>query len=151
MKEVKISTERLDISIQAIKELCMKKDSNVTEIEYRVYNLWNSLFNLDSFNDADKNSFITKDKRKADARLQDFDPKNCFVWKKFCEKFGSSLSQTELISIAEVISSNIGVKVDREAKRRKEILIKWFDENSEKIIPFIDFLRIERSEDEKNA
>jgi hypothetical protein len=28
-----------------------------------------------------------------------------------------------------VIGSEIGIKVDREAKRRKEVLIKWFDEN----------------------
>jgi hypothetical protein len=58
-----------------------------------------------------------------------FDASQSIAWREIRTRFGDSLVQTELLSLAQVICSEIGIQVDREAKRRKEVLIKWFDEN----------------------
>ena len=42
------------------------------------------------------------------------------------------------MSIAEVLGHMLHIRVDREAKRRKEVLIKWFEENIEAIHPMLD-------------
>jgi hypothetical protein len=51
----------------------------------------------------------------------------------------------ELRSLAEVVGAEIGVKVDREAKRRKEVLIKWFDENYALMGPILARIQMEDS------
>jgi hypothetical protein len=42
--------------------------------------------------------------------------------------------------VAEVIAINVKLALDRESKRKKPALIKWFDENFELIGPFLDRL-----------
>lgn len=136
------SKERLSISIKNVKELCARNDVNISDIKYRLSILWNTLINYSESNDDAKIQNLNYDRRKADSRLGDFDPKNSKIWKKICNKFSPNLSQNELVSLAEIIASNVKIKVDREARRRKEVLIKWFDENSEKIDPFINIIHL---------
>jgi hypothetical protein len=83
------------------------------------------------------------DRKRVEARLMGFDSSRSAAWQRICARFGDSLSQSELLSLAEVISSEVGLKVDREAKRRKEVLIKWFDENYPAIEDLLDRLRLE--------
>lgn len=40
--------------------------------------------------------------------------------------------------MAEVISDQLNIGLYREYKRRKEMLIKWFDENYDSVWPFIE-------------
>ena len=83
------------------------------------------------------------ERRKVDERLRGFSLKTSRAWQEICSRFGSNLNQTELLSIAEVLGAQIGVKVDREAKRRKEVLIKWFDENLAVILPYFSKMVLE--------
>lgn len=85
------------------------------------------------------------ERRKVDRRLEGFTPTTSRAWREICERYGSGLNQTELLSLAEVISIHLGLKVDRDAKRRKEVLIKWFDENFDQILPFLDHVILEDS------
>ena len=75
-------------------------------------------------------------------RLKNFVYKESAAWKEITRRYGEELTQNELLCIAEVIASNLGIVIDREAKRRKNVLIKWFDENLEVITPFFERLRL---------
>ena len=75
-------------------------------------------------------------------RLRDFVYKESAAWREISMRYGDELTQSELLCIAKVIGTNLGIIVDREAKRRKNVLIKWFDENLEVILPFFERIRL---------
>ena len=77
------------------------------------------------------------EKKRVKERINGFNWKECEAWKYLCERFGSHLNQKELISIAELIASKNHLKLDRDAKRRKVVLIKWFQENWEIVKPLL--------------
>ena len=80
-------------------------------------------------------------------RLDDFILEDCRSSKLFIEKFGSVPSRAALLSLAKVISEHMNIYLDREAYRRKKVLMKWYDENYEKIKPFIlENIKIEVSD-----
>jgi hypothetical protein len=85
------------------------------------------------------------ERRRVEARLTGFDPTRSRAWADIRSRFGDSLNQMELRSLAEVVGAEIGVKVDREAKRRKEVLIKWFDENYALMEPVLEKIQMEDS------
>lgn len=142
---------RLDYAIEAIKKNCKYKTSSHIDIKLLLSNL------LDTLNNDEKSSLTKEleiqinDKKKVESRLDGFNPNESLAWIEICKKYGSSLSHNELISIAQVFASNFGIKVDRDAKRRKEVLIKWFDENSKLLIPFLNYIRIEKAENEESS
>ena len=71
-------------------------------------------------------------------RLKDFDAENNSAVKVLKNKFGEVPNQNQLYSLAKVLGEKLDIPVDREASRRKKVLIKWFDENIEKIQPFLE-------------
>lgn len=56
---------------------------------------------------------------------------------------GTRIKQNELLSIAQIISEKTSVKLDREATRRKSVLLKWFDDNWDQILPTLQFVRLD--------
>jgi hypothetical protein len=42
-----------------------------------------------------------------------------------------------LLSLAQVIAQHLHIRLDREAFRRKRVLLKWYDENWARVEPFI--------------
>ena len=83
------------------------------------------------------------ERQKIEQRLNGFDGKNSDAWSEICDAFGPNLSQNELLSIAQVTSFHTKLHLGREAKRRKEVLIKWFQENLVTIRPFLNRLILE--------
>lgn len=81
---------------------------------------------------------IKVERDKVEARLKDFNYKESRAWKEITDRFGSKLSQSELLAIAVIISYCDRLKLDREAKRRKEVLIKWFDENIDRCLLYFE-------------
>lgn len=71
-------------------------------------------------------------------KLADFEPTNCDAWIKLTGRFGPKISQEELLSLAEVVSHQLGIELFREYKRRKNMLIKWFDEHVDEVWPYIE-------------
>lgn len=65
-----------------------------------------------------------------------FDAKECNAWRLITEKLGPKVSKQELLSIGRVISHELNIPLTREYKRRKIMMIKWFDENIDKIENF---------------
>ena len=85
----------------------------------------------------------TREKNRIAQRLQGFNPKDNQAWYQITQKFGTNIKQPELLSIAQVCSSSAGIKLDRDAKRRKSVLIKWFEENWAHIQPFLNYVVLE--------
>lgn len=70
-------------------------------------------------------------------KLDGFNPSECDAWKLLTARFGQKISQEELLSLAIVISRHLHINLFREYKRRKSMLIKWYNDNIMKIWPFI--------------
>lgn len=86
---------------------------------------------------------LNREKERIAGRLQGFNPKDNPAWHQITQRFGANIKQPELLSIAEVLATNACIKLDRDAKRRKTVLIKWFSENWDKIKPFLDYVVLE--------
>lgn len=86
-----------------------------------------------------------KEKQRINSRLNGFNPKDNTVWREITSRFGANIKQPELLSIAQVLASSASIKLDRDAKRRKSVLIKWFEENWAQIQPFLDYVVLEDS------
>ena len=84
-----------------------------------------------------------KEKDRINERLGVFDPKQ--TWQKICDIFGPNIKHPELVSIATVASGFLNIKLDRDAKRRKKVLIKWFEENWAEIEPIISRVQLEEA------
>ncbi|OHT13120.1 hypothetical protein TRFO_16881 [Tritrichomonas foetus] len=80
---------------------------------------------------------------KIGERLKDYDYEKSEAWRAIKSLGWDSLNQKELLSVAYVISNKCGAVIDREAKRRKAILVKWFDENLEAIQPYFKSIKLE--------
>lgn len=78
-----------------------------------------------------ENEFVHK-------KLEGFEPKSSQAWQKLTERFGPKISHDEILSLAIILSENMKISLSREYKRRKIMLIKWFDENFENVWPFIE-------------
>jgi len=70
--------------------------------------------------------FIEKELNKI--RLQDFNFENSQAYDMLIKKFGSLPSREALLSLARVLSYHLKINLDREAYRRKNVLLKWYDE-----------------------
>jgi hypothetical protein len=70
-------------------------------------------------------------------RLRNFDSENCPAMVLLTELFGTAINATDLVSLAETCSYYLDIYLDREAKRRKSVLLKWFDENLLQLGPFL--------------
>mgnify|MGYP003091364060 CR=1 FL=1 len=87
----------------------------------------------------------TPEKARISERLKDFNPRENDAWKKITQKFGPNIKQPELISIASVLANQAKIKLDRDAKRRKSVLIKWFQEHWNDISCYLDYVVLEEA------
>lgn len=86
-----------------------------------------------------------KEKERINNRLMGFNPKDNTVWREITSRFGANIKQPELLSIAQVLATSASIKLDRDAKRRKSVLIKWFEENWASIHPYLEYVVLEDS------
>ena len=66
------------------------------------------------------------------------EPLKSRAWKYLTDKYGPKISCEELKSLATVCSQELNIDLAREFYRRKEMLIIWFNNNYDRVIPFID-------------
>jgi hypothetical protein len=88
---------------------------------------------------------VNKEKDRIAGRLTGFNVKDNPAWKEITAKFGTNIKQPELLSIADVLARHANIKLDRDAKRRKAVLIKWFNENWTSLQPWLDFVVLEEA------
>jgi hypothetical protein len=77
------------------------------------------------------------------SRLVGYSSKDSGVWREIVRRFGKKIKQPELVSIAAAVAHSADVRLDRDAKRRKKVLIKWFEEHWAAIAPFLDYVVLE--------
>lgn len=156
--------DRITKAIERIKEISEKYPNDANSLKEKVYKLLCLLVNPNQTkSQTDPSSTLTlgapfdfprtqneSERKKIDERLRGFSLNESKAWKSICEQFGPNLNQSELLSIAEVLclevnqtQRNLPLKVDREAKRRKEVLIKWFDENYTDLQPHLKTIVLE--------
>ena len=76
-------------------------------------------------------------------RVKGFDINKSVAWKTLTQTFGDKLTHEELTSIAELIANTIKIKLDRDAKRRKIVLIKWFEEHWDAVKCYLPIITLE--------
>jgi hypothetical protein len=86
---------------------------------------------------------VSMERQRIDARLKNFNPKDNRVWAFLTKQFGPSLKHDTLVQIATVLAQIAHLRLDRDATRRKSVLIKWFDENWLLVSPFLQYVRLE--------
>jgi hypothetical protein len=74
--------------------------------------------------------------------FKEFPYRTCAAWRDICNRFGTGLTHCELLCLAEVVAFNLNLTLDREAKRRKSCLVKWFDGHLSQISPFLGRVRL---------
>jgi hypothetical protein len=70
--------------------------------------------------------------------MQGFEMRESAPWKYFRDKYGDGISKEEIISLGQVCSMELKIKLVREFKRRKETMVKWFHNHWSEIQPFLD-------------
>ena len=88
----------------------------------------------------------TDEMERVKRRIQGFNYKSSHAWKMLTAKYGPKLAHEELMSIAELLSAQVNINLDRDAKRRKAVLVKWFEENWDSIQGYLQYVILE-SED----
>jgi RNA polymerase-interacting CarD/CdnL/TRCF family regulator len=79
------------------------------------------------------NFSISEERERVQRRMQGFDWQKSNVWQCLTQSYGEKLNQDELISIADLVATKLKIKLDRDARRRKAVMIKWFEEHWESI------------------
>jgi hypothetical protein len=72
--------------------------------------------------------------------MRGFDWANSNAWLLLTGQFGEKIKQEELVSIAQVVAARGNIPFDRDARRRKGVIIKWFQDNwnvAHFILPFV--------------
>lgn len=71
------------------------------------------------------------------ARMNNFEWKSSCAWKEISNRFGQNVSHSQLKQLGMMLANDAHIVPDRDAKRRKTVLIKWMDENWTKLSPFL--------------
>jgi hypothetical protein len=75
-----------------------------------------------------------------------FDWQASFTWNYLVRLFGPKLRHEELVSIGELVGRRLRIKVDRDARRRKIVMIKWFEDNWSVIEPLLPWVVLDRGD-----
>jgi hypothetical protein len=85
----------------------------------------------------------TQERRKIEQRVANFVYEQSRAWHEISKKNWDQLTQAELLSIAQLLGNKLGLPIDREAKRRKRVLVKWFDEHLADLQPLFERIDLE--------
>lgn len=104
-----------------------------------------------SFDQVPKEALKTKrprdkqspEKERIKERIGNFNPKDNKILQEIMARFGQKVKHPELLSIANVVAKNAQIVLDRDAKRRKSVLLKWFEENWIRISPLLPYVILE--------
>jgi hypothetical protein len=89
---------------------------------------------------------ISSEIQRIQRRIEGFDWQESGIWAFLCWLFGPKLSQDELVSLGGLVARTLGIQLDRDARRRKSVMIKWFEEHWIEIQPLLWFVRLDEVE-----
>ena len=70
--------------------------------------------------------------------MSGFVPLQSRAWKFLGQTFGTRISKEELVSLGQVVAHELDIELVREYKRRKDTMIKWFDEHLDEVREFME-------------
>ena len=82
------------------------------------------------------------EKQKLAIKLGGFDYKSSDAWRKIVELYGTDIKRTTLCDIAKYIAEKKGLKMDRDSKRRKDVLLKWYSDNWSVAIGILEKVKV---------
>jgi hypothetical protein len=77
------------------------------------------------------------DRDKANQRLGSFDWRKSQELEELYRRCGCEMNHNDLLVVAKVAADRAGLVVDRDAKRRKSVLVRWFHDNWHELLPHI--------------
>jgi hypothetical protein len=89
---------------------------------------------------------MSAEKQRIAKRLGGFNWSGSVAYRELCERFGTSLRQQDLLTIARALHPWCGLRLDRDAKRRKEVLLKLFDDNWPALEPCLGYIVLGRAD-----
>lgn len=90
---------------------------------------------------------LRHEKMRLKTRLTGFNYQDSVSWIAICRHFGSQPSHEELKSVAELIAKTANIRLDRDAKRRKVVMMKWFEEHWDVASYLLRFITLEEESD----
>ena len=89
--------------------------------------------------DFDEMNQCEIEKKRLDARIKGFEYKKSRAFNELNKREPfNKLRFKELVSVAQVIETNLNIPLQREEKRRKNHLYQWFERNLDAILHEID-------------
>ena len=107
----------------------LKTFDEFPEVRKKLYHNLDLLLNRLEFRDEDLSRMALSERNKLNERLNQFDWERSKGYEMIKKKGWDQLNHKELRSIAVILAKKCNITLDREAKRRKPILVKWFDDN----------------------
>jgi hypothetical protein len=89
-------------------------------------------------------SAISSEIERIQRRVDGFAWKESVIWTYLCWRFGPKLNQDELVSIGKLVAGTLGIELDRDARRRKCVMMKWFEEHWIEIEPLLWNITLEQ-------
>lgn len=94
---------------------------------------------------ANSQSDAVREKQRIANRLSGFNPRDNVAWREISNRWGN-IKQKELLSIAQVIATEAKIKLDRDARRRKSVLMKWFCEHWDVVQGYLEAIVLDEAE-----
>jgi hypothetical protein len=69
--------------------------------------------------------------------MKGFEPFESEAWRFLTQLYGQKISKEEIISLGQVTATELKIELVREYKRRKETMIKWFQNHIDHVQPFL--------------
>jgi hypothetical protein len=99
------------------------------------------------FETSAASSSVQQEREIISQRVGSFSTRESRPWKYLQGRGLDQLSSKELLGIAHVLAKETNLQIDREARRRKGMLVKWMDDNWDVIFPVFPTLQLLFSED----
>jgi hypothetical protein len=77
------------------------------------------------------------EKQWLEKEMRDFAPFESEAWALLTSLYGSRISKPELESLGQVVARELQIDLVREYRRRKETMIKWFQNHITILRPFL--------------
>jgi hypothetical protein len=88
-------------------------------------------------------SLISEERERVQKRVDGFNWKRSTAWKRLTSSYGPNLKHEELLSIGDLVAKKLDIRLDRDARRRKIVMIKWFEENWAAVEPLLSKIILE--------
>ena len=85
------------------------------------------------------------EKERIKQKLAGFDPQTSLAVLYIHQQFGNDISHAKLTELARFASEQAHVMLDRDSKRRKSMLLKWFHDNWLKLSQYVQSFKIPSS------